>query len=66
MFNTDKNEFFLFHGTKADVASLIVREGLDHRLCGGLLGQGAYFAESASKSDQYTGTAAELDMFLSR
>jgi hypothetical protein len=66
-FSTNKNEVYLFHGTKPDVARLIVKDGLDHRLCSGNFGQGAYFAESASKSDQYTGTATpELDMFLSR
>lgn len=51
------NEFYLFHGTSAEAAAAIT-EG-DFRLdlagsnAGMLYGRGVYFAESATKSDEY-------------
>lgn len=53
----DINEFYLFHGTTAESAAAIT-EG-DFRLdlagtnAGTLYGRGVYFAECASKSDEY-------------
>eukprot|EP00038_Savillea_parva_P030230 m.76445 g.76445 ORF g.76445 m.76445 type:complete len:702 (-) comp9062_c0_seq1:278-2383(-) len=64
-----KNEFYLFHGTpNGNVADFIKKDGFDFRVCSteGMLGQGLYFADSASKSDQYTGQGADLYMFLAR
>ena len=50
------NEYFLFHGTKADTVEHIVLQGTDTRLGGiGLFGQGLYLAESSTKADQYAG-----------
>lgn len=49
------NECYLFHGTKEKKLFEITRDGLDNRYAGnGLLGRGLYFAESSTKSDQYT------------
>jgi hypothetical protein len=48
-----KNEHYLFHGTKDEIKHLVIDQGFDHRVGGGMLGSGIYFAESASKSDQY-------------
>jgi hypothetical protein len=50
------NELYLFHGTSPDAAKIIKHEGFDHRFkpkTGRMLGDGVYFAENASKSDQY-------------
>ena len=48
------NEYFFFHGTKHDSVMKIVSQNLDFRIgSSGLYGQGAYLAESASKSHQY-------------
>jgi hypothetical protein len=47
------NEVYLFHGTPEAICDAVLREGFDSRLGSGLFGQGSYFAESASKSDQY-------------
>ena len=49
------NECYLWHGTKPDVAPLIVHGGFDERVCAlqGLFGAGVYFAMNSSKSDQY-------------
>ena len=48
------NEFYVFHGTKADVVNVILNQGLDSRLAsGGLLGQGVYGAEDSGKSHGY-------------
>ena len=50
------NEYFLFHGTKAETVEHIVLQGTDSRLGGsGLFGQGLYLAESSTKADQYAG-----------
>jgi hypothetical protein len=53
---SDCNELYLFHGTKPDVVPLITKQGFETRLppdAGRMLGDGVYFAENASKSDQY-------------
>jgi hypothetical protein len=48
------NEALLWHGTKADLWSIISKQGLDERLAAdGLFGHGIYFAENSSKSDEY-------------
>ncbi len=50
------NEVYLFHGTNPKVVPLIKRQGFETRLppaSGRMLGDGVYFAENASKSDQY-------------
>jgi hypothetical protein len=61
-------EVFLFHGTKAFKS--IASSGFDARYAGeGVrFGRGVYFAESASKSDQYVSCSAEgkLTMILAR
>ena len=50
----DINEYFFFHGTKHDSVMKIISQNIDFRLGqSGLYGQGAYLAESASKSHQY-------------
>lgn len=52
------NEVFLFHGTNEDAAHKIttgnVRVNLAGSNTGTLYGRGVYFAESATKSDEYT------------
>lgn len=63
------NEVMLFHGTQSAALDAILLEGLDPRVSGaGLFGNGLYFAENASKSDEYTGKPADglHRMFLSR
>jgi hypothetical protein len=62
---TKSNEVYLFHGTTDSVCDAVAREGFDPRLGGGLFGQGAYFAESASKSDQYV-SGTTKNMFVAR
>lgn len=60
----DGNEFYLFHGTSSGAIAHI--SGLDHRVANkGLFGYGLYFAENASKSDEYTGPG-ECVMLLCR
>merc|ERR1712187_522033 len=51
----EANEVYLFHGTKAEVVELIEEHGIDERFgqLDGLFGAGNYFAENASKADQY-------------
>lgn len=51
------NECYLFHGTQQVHKDSIMHDGLDERLGGDalLFGRGAYFAETPTKSDQYTG-----------
>ena len=63
------NEVLLFHGTEAAAVEKILQDGLDPRVSSaGLFGHGLYFAENASKSDEYTGRPADglHLMFLSR
>jgi hypothetical protein len=55
------NEVYLFHGTPETICDAVLREGFDSRLGSGLFGQGSYFAESASKSDQYVATSTHID-----
>ena len=64
------NECYLWHGTKPDVAPLIVHGGFDERVCAlqGLFGAGVYFAMNSSKSDQYCtpDPSGTYTIFLSR
>ena len=55
--HSEINEWFLFHGTKADTVKTICNTGLDARLGSqnAMFGRGIYGAEMASKADQYTG-----------
>jgi len=54
---TDENEMILFHGTTPVTAEAICDSRFKVNLGGnGLFGQGAYFAESSSKSDEYVST----------
>eukprot|EP00927_Polykrikos_kofoidii_P019180 TRINITY_DN1893_c1_g1_i3.p1 TRINITY_DN1893_c1_g1~~TRINITY_DN1893_c1_g1_i3.p1 ORF type:complete len:491 (-),score=65.50 TRINITY_DN1893_c1_g1_i3:120-1421(-) len=50
-------EFYLFHGTSPEGALGIVRQGFDLSRAGtstgAMFGRGAYFAECASKADEY-------------
>eukprot|EP00039_Didymoeca_costata_P006815 m.93604 g.93604 ORF g.93604 m.93604 type:complete len:533 (-) comp13403_c0_seq2:2791-4389(-) len=60
------NEFMLFHGTKKKYVDNVCNHGFDNRVSStGLFGNGIYFAESASKSDQYV-PRGEGSMFLAR
>jgi hypothetical protein len=43
-----------------------VQQGFDTRVGGGMLGAGLYFAESASKADQYVTPDNDQWMFLAR
>ena len=51
LLNSNLNECFLYHGTKREIADIIVAHGFDERLAQlkGLYGAGNYFAENASK-----------------
>eukprot|EP00928_Gymnodinium_smaydae_P003838 TRINITY_DN11355_c0_g2_i1.p1 TRINITY_DN11355_c0_g2~~TRINITY_DN11355_c0_g2_i1.p1 ORF type:complete len:528 (-),score=126.58 TRINITY_DN11355_c0_g2_i1:147-1673(-) len=59
----EANEVFLFHGTSADKAAKITTGDFKINLAGSnagtLYGRGVYFAENASKSDEYTWPAAD-------
>jgi len=52
----DTSEFWLFHGTKPSLVDAVTTHGLDPRRSSlsGLYGAGSYFADSASKSHQYS------------
>jgi len=52
------NEYYLLHGTKPDLRSIIATDGLDFRMASDtpMFGKGAYCAESSTKADQYAGT----------
>ena len=53
---TEINEYFLFHGAPQKFIPPVLKQGIDSRLFGnGMFGHGAYFAESATKADQYAG-----------
>lgn len=63
------NEVLLFHGTESEAVEKILHDGLDPRVSSaGLFGHGLYFAENASKSDEYTrpDSNGRHVMFLSR
>ncbi|KAK3099350.1 hypothetical protein FSP39_003141 [Pinctada imbricata] len=53
----NRNECYLFHGTKNTFHENIMSKGLDPRLSSGgaMFGTGVYTAESPSKADHYTG-----------
>jgi hypothetical protein len=54
------NEYFLLHGTKVNTRDTIVKQGLDSRLSNSVyFGNGIYFAESSTKSDQYADSAQQ-------
>jgi hypothetical protein len=57
----DTSEFWLFHGTKPSLVDTVTTHGLDPRRSNmsGLYGAGTYFADSASKSHQYSKEADE-------
>jgi O-acetyl-ADP-ribose deacetylase (regulator of RNase III) len=68
------NEYFLLHGTKVNTRDTIVKQGLDSRLSNStFFGNGIYFADSSTKSDQYadsiqqrTAIGQPLYMFVCR
>ena len=66
LLNRKINEYFLFHGTKAECVKKVLNQGLDPRVSGnGLFGQGIYLSERLTKADQYTGISQYLDKLLS-
>ncbi|EKX36295.1 hypothetical protein GUITHDRAFT_155278 [Guillardia theta CCMP2712] len=68
--DTESNEVFLFHGTKAHSVDCIIDGGLDERVgnLGGSFGAGIYFAENSSKSAGFCSPNAQglKSMFLVR
>ena len=62
---TEINEYYLLHGTKPELISNIMHDGLDFRMSSDkpMFGRGAYCAESSTKADQYAGrpTAANSE-----
>ncbi|ESO06900.1 hypothetical protein HELRODRAFT_191235 [Helobdella robusta] len=69
------NECYLFHGMNKNRVQAIIDQGFDFRLGNSksLFGQGIYFAESATKADQYADDKSKraapgevLSMFVSR
>jgi hypothetical protein len=65
--HTSVGECYLFHGTSLSAVDAIVNTGNDPRIGRGFFGQGCYFNENSSKSDQYTGrTGDPCVMFLCR
>jgi len=49
------NEYYMFHGTKEEIATIITKDGFNERVAkeGGMFGFAAYFADRSSKSNQY-------------
>jgi hypothetical protein len=63
------NEMYLWHGTKPTIKDIIPMTGFDERVASqGLFGNGIYFAENFSKSDEYVtpDTNGVCYMFLTR
>jgi len=60
------NEYYLLHGTKSDLISLIVSDGIDFRMSNEkpMFGRGAYCAESSTKADQYAGKMQNWNIVL--
>lgn len=60
------NEHYLFHRYKIKSKDSIIRDGFDLRMASdhSMLGKGIYAAESATKSDQYTGNSGKNCVFL--
>ena len=59
-FSADINETYLFRGTMSESVESICCLGIDNRVGtnkGKMLRHGSYFAEKASKADQYCGAA---------
>uniref|UniRef100_A0A0G4F879 Poly [ADP-ribose] polymerase n=1 Tax=Chromera velia CCMP2878 TaxID=1169474 RepID=A0A0G4F879_9ALVE len=52
-FEGEAGEVRLLHGTKANLVTAILSGGLNERYSEGLFGRGTYFAEDATKCDQY-------------
>jgi hypothetical protein len=64
---SDCNEVYLLHGTQPDFVPLIKKQGFETRLpasSGRMLGDGVYFAENASKSDQYVRPTATKTFYI--
>jgi len=61
----EANEAYFFHGTRAGVVELIEEHGVDERFgqLDGLFGAGNYFAENASKADQYCTPDDDSNLF---
>jgi hypothetical protein len=57
------NEAFLLHGTGPATIPNIMSGGANERFSGGLFGSGTYFAEDASKNDQYVTNDAAFQQF---
>jgi len=55
--DTNLNEYYLWHGTSPEKADAIAKDGFRMELSGNnrgaMFGRGAYFAECASKADEY-------------
>lgn len=63
------NESYLFHGCSSESANSIAKEcfNLSHAgRHGAMYGRGAYFAESVTKADEYTGSGAEHCLLVCR
>jgi len=60
LLDEDVQESYLFHGTHAKAALQIQRRGFElNHARRGLFGAGIYFAESASKADEYAGNTED-------
>ena len=59
---------FLYHGTSADVADVIMQHGFDERLAAlqGLYGAGTYFANQSCKAAQYANDSGVKTMLVTR
>ena len=57
------NEAYLLHGTAPATLPNIMSGGANERFSGGLFGSGTYFAEDASKNDQYVTNDAAFGQF---
>eukprot|EP01117_Protostelium_nocturnum_P011939 TRINITY_DN4368_c0_g1_i1.p1 TRINITY_DN4368_c0_g1~~TRINITY_DN4368_c0_g1_i1.p1 ORF type:complete len:634 (+),score=161.77 TRINITY_DN4368_c0_g1_i1:256-2157(+) len=55
LLDPNANEYYLWHGTSMDKINVVKKQGSDERVGGitGMFGAGIYFAENASKSNQY-------------
>ena len=62
------NEKFLFHGSRRDAYSIILKEGMDHRVAelGGAIGAGVYFAQQAATSCGYVTGGKKKKMLMCR
>merc|ERR1712129_157773 len=61
------NEVVLLHGTTADVADKIAKQGFDERLCErGLYGRGVYFTTDFCKTLQYCDVGTSKCVLVAR